>query len=73
MGLAKGLLRSLRLGQEPPHHAWARYRLLALRSWRMMGRDGTRQATVLNPARANVEAVPVKMLVVLFGASVSTG
>src|SRR5713226_5411698 len=31
----------------------------ALRSWRIIGRDATRQATVLNPARANVEAIPV--------------
>ena len=26
------------------------------RSWRMIGRGGTRRATVLNPARAKVEA-----------------
>ena len=58
--------RGLRLGPD-------RYRLPVLRLWRMIGRDGSRAATVLNPARAKVETVPVKMLVVVFGARVSTG
>jgi hypothetical protein len=32
------------------------HRYIALRSWRIIGRDGTRRATVLNPVRAKVEA-----------------
>src|SRR5262249_4660009 len=47
--------------------------LIPFRSWRMTGRDGMRRATVLNPARLNAEAVPVKMLAVLPGRPVSTG
>ena len=39
----------------------------------MMGRDGTRRATVLNPARLNADTVPVKTLDVPPGAAVSTG
>jgi hypothetical protein len=38
-----------------------------------MGRAAARRATVLNPARTNDEAVPVKAFDVLFGWSVSTG
>lgn len=39
----------------------------------MIGRDGKRRATVLNPARVNTDAVPVKTLDVLSGRAVSTG
>jgi len=43
------------------------YGAIPFRSWRMIGRDGLRRATVLNPRRLNVEAVPVKTLEVLPG------
>jgi hypothetical protein len=46
---------------------------IPFRSCRMIGRAGARRATSLKPARANVEAVPVKMFDVLSGTSVSTG
>jgi len=46
---------------------------MAFRSWRMIGRAVARQATTLNPARANAAAVPVKIFDVLFGALVSIG
>jgi hypothetical protein len=49
------------------HHA------APFRSWRIIGRCGTRRATVLNPARAKVVAVPVKRFDVHFGTAVSTG
>src|SRR5438552_105487 len=32
------------------------HRAIPFRSWRMIGRAGTRRATILNPARAKVEA-----------------
>src|SRR5262245_9174814 len=45
----------------------------SLRSWRMTGRDGTRRATALNPARVNADMVPVNTLDVLPARVVSTG
>src|SRR5205807_5001668 len=39
--------------------AHSMHKPLAFRSCRMIGRGGTRHATVLNPARSNVEAKPV--------------
>lgn len=38
----------------------------------MIGREATRRATVLNPARAKADAVPAKTLHEAFGAAVST-
>lgn len=37
------------------------------KSWRMIGREGCRRATVRNPRRRNVEAVPVNTFDVLPG------
>ncbi len=45
----------------------------SFKSCRMIGRDDTRRATVLKPARRNVDAVPVNTLVVQPGREVSTG
>lgn len=45
----------------------------AFKSWRIMGREGCRRATVLNPSRRNAEAVPVNMLDVQPGRVTSTG
>jgi hypothetical protein len=39
----------------------------------MIGRAGARRATVLKPARAKVEAAPVKRFDVAVGWAVSTG
>lgn len=41
--------------------------------WRIMGREGCRRATVLNPSRRNAEAVPVNTLDVQSGRVTSTG
>ena len=46
---------------------------IPFKSWRMIGREGRRRATVLNPRRLNVEAVPVNTLDVLPCIAVSTG
>jgi hypothetical protein len=46
---------------------------IPFKSWRMMGREGWRRATVLNPSRLNVEAVPVNTFDVLPGCAMSTG
>jgi hypothetical protein len=35
---------------------------ITFRSWRMIGRGGTRRTTVLNPARSNVEDMPVDVV-----------
>ena len=43
------------------------------KSCRIMGREGCRRATVLNPSRRNAEAVPVNMLDVQPGRVTSTG
>jgi hypothetical protein len=46
---------------------------IPFKSWRMIGREDCRRATVLNPRRLNAEAVPVNTLDVPPGRVVSTG